>query len=54
MNKEVRIINMKQACMYVKNGLQPIRLEYTDRMVFVFDRAEATEYYDKWCKHELK
>ena len=51
---EVKIINYKQACMYVKNGLQPIRLEYTDKMVYVFDKIKSYPLYEKWCNYELK
>ena len=51
---EVRIVNLKQVHMYVKNGLQPLRVEVTDRLVFIFDREEATDYYRKWCNYELK
>ena len=54
MSNEVKIINLKQASMYIKNGLQPLRVEVTDRLVFIFDRFEATEYYRKWCNYELK
>lgn len=51
---EVRIVNIKQACAYIKYGVQPIRVEYTDRLVFVFDREEQREAYDKWCKYEIE
>ena len=54
MSNEVKIINLKQASMYIKNGLQPFRVEVTDRLVFIFDRFVATEYYRKWCNYELK
>lgn len=51
---EIRIVNLKQAGAYIKFGVQPIRVEYTDRLVFVFDREEQKVAYDKWCKHEIE
>lgn len=52
--REVRIVNLKQASAYIKYGIQPIRVEYTDRLVFVFNREEQQEAYDKWCKYEIE
>lgn len=52
-NNIVKIINYKQASMYIKHGVKPIDLYYTDVLVFVFDRDETREVYDKWCKYEL-
>ena len=52
---EVKIVNLAQASAYIKYfGIQPLRVEVTDRLVFVFDREETKVAYDKWCNHELK
>ena len=39
MNKEneVRVISLVQARAYIKNGLQPLRIEADDILVFVFE-----------------
>ena len=51
---EVKIVNTKQAGMYIKHGLKPIDLYWGyNTLVFVFDRNETKELYDLWCKHEL-
>lgn len=53
-NKDkIKIVNYKQASMYIKQGIKPIDLYYTDTLVFVFNRNETKEVYDKWCKYEL-
>ena len=53
-NKDkIKIVNYKQASMYIKYGVKPIDLYYTDTLVFVFNRNETKEVYDKWCKYEL-
>lgn len=58
----VRIINISQVIAYLKNGAELYDL-YTsvDRddpnknlLVFIFNRSETKELYDKWCKRELK
>ena len=52
---EVKIVNLAQASAYIKYfGIQPLRVEVTDRLVFLFDREETKVAYDKWCNHELK
>ncbi|WP_270940898.1 hypothetical protein [Romboutsia lituseburensis] len=50
----VRILNPKQAGLYVKNGVKPIDLEYTDALVFIFEKNEITaELHKKWLNREL-
>lgn len=49
----IKIVNYKQASMYIKYGIKPIDLYYTDTLVFIFNRNETKEVYDKWCKYEL-
>ena len=52
---EVKIVNQKQVFMYVKYGLQPLRLEngYDDKLVYVFSRSKNEDLFEKWRKHEL-
>ena len=52
---EIKIVNQKQTFLYVKNGLQPLRLEngYEDKLVYVFSRSKSEELFEKWRKHEL-
>lgn len=52
---EIKIVNQRQAYLYVKNSLQPIRLEagYDDKLVYVFSRSESEPLFEKWRKHEL-
>ncbi len=49
----VKIPNQLQAYKYMANKLMPIDIIYTDRIIFVFDRAESKSYFDSWCKREL-
>lgn len=52
---EVKIVNQKQAFMYIKYGLQSLRLEngYEDKLVYVFSRSKSEELFERWRKHEL-
>ena len=52
---EIKLVNQRQVFLYVKNGLQPIRLEcgYEDKIVYVFSRSNSEELFEKWRKHEL-
>lgn len=52
-NGTIAIVNYKQASMYIKHGVKPIDLYYDGVLVFVFNRDETKEVYDKWCKYEL-
>lgn len=51
----IKIVNQRQAYLYVKNSLQPIRLEagYGDKLVYVFSRSESETLFEKWRNHEL-
>lgn len=53
MNEVVNIVNFKQACKYIEHGVKPIDLYYTNRLVFVFDKKQTTELFNKWRKYEL-
>ena len=51
----VKIVNPKQALMYAKNGLEPIRVFYENgKFIYVFDKEKSNPLYTKWLKHELK
>ena len=51
----VNIINPKQAQLYIKNGLEPIRVYWSgDRICYVFDRELSLPLFTKWCNYELK
>lgn len=50
----VRIRNVKQALLYIKNGLEPLRVYYDNGLyVYVFDRAKSKPLFDKWVRYEL-
>lgn len=57
---QIRILNIKQSIFYLKNGVVLNDIEISeDRkthepvMVFLFNREDTRDAYDKWCKqHE--
>lgn len=50
----VRIVNTKQAGLYIKNNVPLVDLFWSkDCLVFVFRRAESKTAYEKWCRHDL-
>lgn len=51
--KEVKLVNMKQVSGYIKYGIQPIRVEVSDRLVFVFDKQETKEVWKLWLDFKL-
>lgn len=53
-NKTIKIVNMKQATLYVKNGLLPLQVCYDKMLVFEFDMEESRPLYTKWLNKELK
>ena len=52
---EIKLVNQRQVFLYVKNGLQPLRLEagYEDKLVYVFSRSKSEGLFKKWRNHEL-
>ena len=45
---EVKIVNLAQASAYIKYfGIQPLRVEVTDRLVFVFDNLKNQLWLSK-------
>lgn len=55
MDNLIRIINFKQACAYIREGVQPVRLEYNDkgRMVFIFRAEDTKEVWPLWRDHKI-
>lgn len=56
----VRIVNPTQAATYINHGarlidMHPSRDFKTNKpiLVYILNREETTELYDKWCAHEL-
>ena len=50
----VKIINIKQASLYIKNGLQPIKVYYDNHLVIEFDKEESNPLYTKWLNRTLE
>ncbi len=54
-----RIVNPKQAKMYIKNKIYPIDLyascdnDGNDIIVYIFLRSETKDVYKAWLSHEL-
>lgn len=55
-----RIVNQRQAILYIKNGLYPIDMYASidaktgaDIVVMIFDKQESYPLYQAWCNHEL-
>ena len=53
MKEIVKIINPKQAGLYIKHGIKPIDMVYTDVLVFIFDKEETNKLYQLWLRHKL-
>lgn len=56
----VKIVNIQQACAYMENGIYPVDIKpsidtKTNKrcVVFLFDKNESKEVYDKWCNYQL-
>ena len=49
---ELKIMNMWQAIFYMKNVVNPIRVELglSDKLVFVFSKEQTFELYGEWLK----
>ena len=55
MNEVVNIVNFKQVALYLKHNVKPIdiKLGYKDKIIFIFNKEDTKEVFDKWVKHEL-
>lgn len=50
----VRIVNTKQAGMYVKHNIPLVDMFWSkDSLVFVFNREQSKKAYELWCNHKL-
>jgi|GEM_PF-1064720 len=53
----VRIINTRQAGKYISKGVLPVDVDYVfaprEGLIFIFDKDESYEVYNKWCNYEL-
>ena len=49
----VRIVNLKQIGVYIKNDIKPIDIYFTDRLVFVFNKDETGELFERWKNKEF-
>ena len=55
MSNVVKIINMKQAHLYIKHHVKPIDVfDSEGKLVFVFDKEKTKDLFTKWCNYELK
>jgi hypothetical protein len=50
----VRILNPMQAGLYIKHGVKPVDLIYTDVLVFIFKKSETRELHKLWLERKLK
>lgn len=51
---EVRVISLIQAKAYIKNGVQPLRVEADEVMIFVFDKNETKDLFEQWKNRTIK
>lgn len=51
---EVRVVSVVQAKAYIKNGLQPLRVEADDILVFVFDKEASKSLFEAWKNRTIK
>lgn len=56
----VRIVNVRQATLYLKHGCELLDLYISvdfntgdPILCFIFNREQSKKYFDLWCKHEL-
>ena len=50
----VKIIDMKQAGLYIKIGLQPVKIYYDNKLVMEFDKEKSNPLYTKWLNRTLR
>ncbi|WP_041712921.1 hypothetical protein [Cellulosilyticum lentocellum] len=48
MRETVKITNYKQASYYIKEGIKPIDVFYTDKIVFVFNTESTQKVWSLW------
>lgn len=50
----VKIIDSKQAMLYMKHGLKCKCYEDNDKIIYEFNKEESRPLYTLWLKRELK
>lgn len=50
---KIKIINPKQAMLYMKHGLKCECYYDNDKIIYVFNKEETKMLFDLWCKREL-
>lgn len=54
MREVVEIVNVKQAHLYIKNGLSPLSVYWgRDKVVYLFDREKSQPLFDLWREFKL-
>lgn len=56
-NEIIKIGNYRQACAYISDGVQPIKLYYNKNghtMFFIFRKEDTKEVWEKWKRGEYK
>ena len=54
MSKYIQIVNVKQAHLYIKNGLNPVAVYWgRDRVVYLFDKEKSKPLFDLWREYKL-
>lgn len=51
---EVRVVSLIQAKAYIKNGVQPLRVEADDLLIFIFDKNETKDLFEQWRNRTIK
>lgn len=53
-NKMIVIYNFKQACAYIKNNVQPVKVKYGKKgdLAFYFNLEDTKEVWEKWKNKE--
>ena len=51
--EKLNIVNIRQASMYIKNGVKPVDVYYTDKLVFVFKKSDTEDVFKQWRNYAL-
>lgn len=49
----VKIVNLDQVSKYIQHDIKPVDIQYTNRLVFVFDKEQTKDVFKKWRNYEL-
>jgi len=54
-NETVKIVNLKQATLYIKHGVKPINVYvgFKDKLIFEFNKVDTEDLFTKWCNYQL-